>query len=549
MDLQKRAGATLKLTGTAVFAAMLLGGLALWGFDALESEADTLYSKHLLGLSAAKQADLELTSVQRDVRQMFLDAERSAAAAALAAGEAGIRKNLGDLRDALAAAENATIDAANVKLVEAARAGLGDYLQLNDEVMARLRKGERAQALALLPRTRAASLRVREPLEAYIANKVRAGADAITHTKTVGDREKVSVVIAVLALAAALGFVSVLVLIRPLGEAVTVLQQVAKGDLRGRVRIRSDDEVGEVGRSLNEALDRLGEALAGVAGSGRLVAGASTELDGLSRSLHDNADRTSAQSQSVGTAAEQVSANVALVAAATEEMGVTVREIAKNSSDGARLAAEAAQLIKATEEAIQRLGQSSAEIGNVVKVITSVAAQTNLLALNATIEAARAGQAGKGFAVVASEVKELAKLTSEATGEIAGKIAANQADTQSVVTAIAGMLAAIEKVDALQATISAGVEQQAITTKEIVRNVSETAEANHAIARSISEVATAAGKTLQVAGSAQASAGRLAQTSAGLQALVDRFQFDRGDGGSVQPLEVRASPLAHPRPG
>ena len=125
-------------------------------------------------------------------------------------------------------------------------------------------------------------------------------------------------------------------------------------------------------------------------------------------------------------------------------MTTSIQEIANGLSEAARVARQAVSVAESTNQTISKLGESSALIGQVIKVITSIAQQTNLLALNATIEAARAGEAGRGFAVVASEVKALAEQTAKATGEISQQISGIQGATQESVTAIKETLVADE---------------------------------------------------------------------------------------------------------
>jgi methyl-accepting chemotaxis protein len=178
-----------------------------------------------------------------------------------------------------------------------------------------------------------------------------------------------------------------------------------------------------------------------------------------------------------------------------------------------------------TNSTIAKLGESSVEIGKVIKVITSIAQQTNLLALNATIEAARAGEAGKGFAVVANEVKELAKETAKATEEIGQKIDAIQSDTKGAVQAIGEISAIINQINDISNNIASAVEEQTVTTNEIGRNVGEAAKGTNEIAKNIGGVAIAAQNTTRGAADMQKAAQSLSGMAAQLQGLVSKFTF------------------------
>ena len=176
------------------------------------------------------------------------------------------------------------------------------------------------------------------------------------------------------------------------------------------------------------------------------VSSASTELEASAGTLTSTAQRAQELTTMVAAASEEASTNVQSVASATEEMTSSVNEISRQVQESARMADEAVDQARKTNDRVGELSKAAARIGDVVELINTIAGQTNLLALNATIEAARAGEAGRGFAVVASEVKALAEQTAKATGEIGQQITGIQAATQESVGAIKEISGTIEKI-------------------------------------------------------------------------------------------------------
>ncbi len=253
------------------------------------------------------------------------------------------------------------------------------------------------------------------------------------------------------------------------------------------------------------------------------VSSASTELEASASSLTKTAETTQSLSTTVAAASEEASANVNSVASASEELASSVNEIARQVQESSKIAGEAVQQAQRTDTRIAELSRAAGRIGDVVKLITSVAEQTNLLALNATIEAARAGEAGKGFAVVASEVKALAGQTAKATEEISTQIAGMQSATQDAVGAIKEIGGTIGRISEIAAAIAAAVEQQGAATQEISRNVQQAAQGTAQVAANITDVNRGASETGSASSQVLSSAQSLSNESNHLKLEVDKF--------------------------
>jgi methyl-accepting chemotaxis protein len=260
-----------------------------------------------------------------------------------------------------------------------------------------------------------------------------------------------------------------------------------------------------------------------VTGIVRSVSTAAAGMQTTAQSMTATASDASARAATVGAASQSASNNVGTVAAAAEELSSSVTEISRQVTRSSEIANKAVGDAERTNATVQALSTGAEKIGEVVKLIHSIAAQTNLLALNATIEAARAGESGRGFAVVASEVKALANQTAKATEEISAQVAAMQASTSDAVVSIGGITETIAQMSEITVSISTAIDQQGDATREIARNIQSVAAGSNEISAHIGGVTTAAAATGTAATDVLSNARELDNQSGKLRGAVDEF--------------------------
>jgi len=263
----------------------------------------------------------------------------------------------------------------------------------------------------------------------------------------------------------------------------------------------------------------------------RDVQRASDAVRGGTRATADLLGAISGQSEQLATMAGQATEGATHLAVATEEFAKSSDEIGRQVREAGTLTDDAGHAAAAAGRSVDGLNASSAEIGNVVSLISAIAKQTNLLALNATIEAVRAGDAGRGFAVVAQEVKSLSSATQNATEEIGRKIGQLQRDAQESTAAVNRIMAAIGAIRPVFSAIAGAIEEQIATTGELSRNAASSSRFVSSVATSAAEIKAASARAEASGTAIDTSGGEAASLAAKLQTRFVTFlrQTEIGD--------------------
>ncbi|WP_290447132.1 methyl-accepting chemotaxis protein [Pseudomonas sp. 21LCFQ010] len=311
-----------------------------------------------------------------------------------------------------------------------------------------------------------------------------------------------AMLVVVLAVILILGLL-IRVLMQPLHQMGSAMRDIAagEGDLTKRLNITSQDEFGELARSFNQFVERIHTSI-------REVASTAAQLGDVANQV------VQASNSSIGSSDEQAHRTES-VAAAINELGAAAQEIARNaaqtsqkSGDASQLAGDGRQVVQQSIGAmnelsakisescarIEALNGKTANIGQILEVITGISQQTNLLALNAAIEAARAGEAGRGFAVVADEVRNLAHRTQDSAQQVQGMIEELQTGARDAVTTmlasqrhsessvditnragerLGSVTQRIDEINEMNQSVAAATEQQTAVVESINMDISQ----------------------------------------------------------------------------
>ncbi|TJY42600.1 methyl-accepting chemotaxis protein [Cohnella pontilimi] len=332
----------------------------------------------------------------------------------------------------------------------------------------------------------------------------------------------------VIALAIFVGTALIYLIIRsittPLQNLMYATEKIASGDLTEEIEIRSNDELAQLARSVNNMMNKLRELIAGVVHSSQNVAAASQQISATTEEMASGSTTQASAAQNIQELFAELSSAINAVAKSAEEASDLAAKTSATAYQGGQIVNKSVESMDQVNAQMTQLEEDSGKIGEIIEVINDIAEQTNLLALNAAIEAARAGEQGRGFAVVAEEVRKLAERSGEATKQITEIITGMQKNTHRSVLAVTEGVSHTKETGQAFEQIMRMIKQMEQKVTEIAAASEEQAAQSNEVMHSVESISSASQEAAAASEETAATSQSLAQLAEGLHHSVSVFK-------------------------